>query len=143
MNRLLIFLAVFTSLILPAEAQELWAKTTAGMSVAEVREIYPNAVPPSSPVSSSPETEVLLTIPSVKVEDQTYRVAFFFRDEKLDKVALNHTGKQSFESQKLLENVEAFVSHIKKVKPAAAKGTYIKKVCISATMSPAVMLDYA
>jgi hypothetical protein len=49
-------------------------------------------------VSSSPETEVLLTIPSVKVEDQTYRVAFFFRDEKLDKVALNHTGKQSFES---------------------------------------------
>ncbi len=51
-------------------------------------------------------------------------------------------GKQSFESQKLLENVEAFVSYIKKIKPAAAKGTYIKKMCISATMSPGIRIDY-
>ena len=51
-------------------------------------------------------------------------------------------GKQSFAAEKLLENVEAFLAHIKKVKPASAKGTYIKKVCISATMSPSVMIDY-
>ena len=51
-------------------------------------------------------------------------------------------GKQSFAAEKLLENIEAFLSHIKKVKPASAKGTYIKKVCISATMSPSVMIDY-
>jgi len=51
-------------------------------------------------------------------------------------------GKQSFESQKLQENVEAFISHIKKTKPSAAKGTYIKKICISATMSPSIMVDY-
>ncbi len=47
-------------------------------------------------------------------------------------------GKQSFEQEKLVENIEAFVQYIKKVKPSTAKGTYIKKMCISATMSPAV-----
>jgi large subunit ribosomal protein L1 len=51
-------------------------------------------------------------------------------------------GKQSFPTEKLVENFEAFVSHIKKIKPAAAKGTYIKKMCISATMSPGVTVNY-
>ena len=51
-------------------------------------------------------------------------------------------GKQSFATEKLVENFEAFVSHIKKIKPAAAKGTYIKKMCISATMSPGVTVNY-
>jgi large subunit ribosomal protein L1 len=50
-------------------------------------------------------------------------------------------GKVSFEESKLVENIETFVSHIKKMKPGSAKGTYIKKVCISATMSPAVMVE--
>jgi len=47
-------------------------------------------------------------------------------------------GKQSFETEKLVENIEAFVSHIKKVRPATAKGTYIKGMHISATMSPSM-----
>jgi len=47
-------------------------------------------------------------------------------------------GKQSFDKKKLTENVEAFVNHIKRVKPASAKGIYIRKACLSATMSPAV-----
>ncbi len=47
-------------------------------------------------------------------------------------------GKQSFESEKLIGNIEVFVSHMKKIKPATAKGAYIKKMCISATMSPGV-----
>ncbi|MHC4225909.1 MAG: 50S ribosomal protein L1 [Planctomycetota bacterium] len=51
-------------------------------------------------------------------------------------------GKQSFETAKLVENIEAFVSHIKKIKPAAAKGTYLKRICISATMSPGITVDY-
>jgi len=50
-------------------------------------------------------------------------------------------GKQSFDKKKLLENIEAFVSHIKKVKPTAAKGTYIKKACVSATMTPGVQVN--
>jgi large subunit ribosomal protein L1 len=49
-------------------------------------------------------------------------------------------GKQSFEKQKLMENIDAFLAHIRRVKPAAAKGTYIKKVSLSATMSPSVQV---
>jgi large subunit ribosomal protein L1 len=45
-------------------------------------------------------------------------------------------GKQSFDEQKLTENIEALLSHIKKIKPASTKGTYIKKMVLSATMSP-------
>ena len=52
-------------------------------------------------------------------------------------------GKVSFEDSKLVENIDAFVSHIRKMKPGSTKGTYIKKVCISATMSPSVILDVA
>jgi large subunit ribosomal protein L1 len=51
-------------------------------------------------------------------------------------------GKQSFETKKLVENFEAFVSHIKRIKPATSKGTYIKKMCISATMSPGITISY-
>ncbi len=47
-------------------------------------------------------------------------------------------GKQSFETEKLVDNIDAFVSHIKKIRPAVAKGTYIKKMSISATMSPGI-----
>jgi large subunit ribosomal protein L1 len=50
-------------------------------------------------------------------------------------------GKQSFEAEKLVGNIEAFLSHINRIKPATAKGTYIKKVCLSATMSPSVMVS--
>lgn len=50
-------------------------------------------------------------------------------------------GKQSFDSKRLADNIEAFMDHIKKIKPAAAKGTYIKKAALSATMSPGVQLE--
>ena len=52
-------------------------------------------------------------------------------------------GKVSFEEAKLTENIDAFVSHIKRIRPGTAKGTYIKKVAISATMSPSVYVDVA
>ena len=50
-------------------------------------------------------------------------------------------GRQSFDVDKLVDNVKAFVSHIKKVQPAAAKGTYIKRICLSATMSPSITIS--
>ena len=50
-------------------------------------------------------------------------------------------GKQSFEVQKLTGNIEAFISHIKKIKPTTAKGTYIKKICLSASMSPSINVN--
>jgi large subunit ribosomal protein L1 len=50
-------------------------------------------------------------------------------------------GKQGFEAGKLVENIEALVSHLKKIKPSAAKGTYIKKMCISSTMGPSLVIN--
>lgn len=49
-------------------------------------------------------------------------------------------GKQSFDTKKLVDNIDAVISYIKRVKPSAAKGTYIKKICLSATMSPGVLV---
>ena len=50
-------------------------------------------------------------------------------------------GKASFEADKLIENIEAFVGFVKKSRPASTKGMYMKKICLSATMSPSVELD--
>jgi large subunit ribosomal protein L1 len=47
-------------------------------------------------------------------------------------------GKLSFPDQKLVENLDAFVANIQKIKPAAAKGTYVKKCVIAACMSPGI-----
>ena len=49
-------------------------------------------------------------------------------------------GKLSFDDDKLLGNIDAFLGRIRAMKPVSTKGTYIKKVCVSATMSPAVEL---
>ncbi len=49
-------------------------------------------------------------------------------------------GKQSFDNKKLVDNIDAVISYIKRVKPSNAKGTYIKKICLSATMSPGVLV---
>jgi len=49
-------------------------------------------------------------------------------------------GKVSFDAQKLIDNIEAVVAHIKRIKPASSKGTYIKKVSLSAAMSPGVLV---
>ena len=49
-------------------------------------------------------------------------------------------GKRSFEKQALKENIEAFISHIKAVRPAAAKGKYIQKTVVATTMGPGLKL---
>lgn len=50
-------------------------------------------------------------------------------------------GRASFPADDLKTNLKAFVDHLRKLKPATAKGTYIKKVCVSGTMSPGVQLQ--
>ncbi|HAL45029.1 MAG: 50S ribosomal protein L1 [Planctomycetes bacterium GWF2_42_9] len=50
-------------------------------------------------------------------------------------------GKLSFEENKLVENIQAFLGVIRRMRPQSAKGTYIKKIAISATMSPSVIVD--
>lgn len=49
-------------------------------------------------------------------------------------------GKVSFPTADLKENIEAVVNQVQKIKPAAAKGTYVKKISLSATMTPSVHL---
>jgi large subunit ribosomal protein L1 len=50
-------------------------------------------------------------------------------------------GKLSFSDEDLKANVTAFLEHIRRIRPAAAKGQYIKKVCLSGTMTPSVQLE--
>ncbi len=49
-------------------------------------------------------------------------------------------GKLSFDKAKLVDNINAMVAQIRKMKPQASKGAYLKKVVIKATMTPAVQL---
>jgi len=49
-------------------------------------------------------------------------------------------GKISFEPQKLVENIQAFINHILHLKPGTVKGHYIKSISVSATMSPGVRI---
>lgn len=64
-------------------------------------------------------------------------------DFKVDKFGIIHTsiGKMSFSSEKILENATEMISTINKLKPASAKGTYMKSVSISSTMSPGISID--
>ncbi len=64
-------------------------------------------------------------------------------DFKVDKAGIIHTsiGKVSFGSEKIEENSREFLQTIVKLKPSASKGTYIKSVFISSTMSPGVKID--
>lgn len=50
-------------------------------------------------------------------------------------------GKVSFDDDKLVENLKAFVEAIMKVKPSTVKGTYVKNISISSTMGPGIKLD--
>lgn len=62
---------------------------------------------------------------------------------RVDKKGNIHAGigKVSFDSEKISENISAFVAAINKQKPASAKGRYIKNAALSLTMSPAVRFD--
>ena len=50
-------------------------------------------------------------------------------------------GKLSFSLEDLRDNIVAFVDHIRRAKPAAAKGQFIRKVCLSGTMTPSVQIQ--
>jgi len=62
---------------------------------------------------------------------------------RAEKAGIVHAGigKASFESEKLLENIRAFVDAIQKAKPTGAKGTYLQKVSLSSSMGPGVRVD--
>ncbi len=64
-------------------------------------------------------------------------------DFKVDKYGIIHSavGKLSFDEQKLIENINELMNTIVKLKPSAAKGTYVKSVHLSSTMSPGIKVD--
>lgn len=64
-------------------------------------------------------------------------------DFKVDKTGIVHAaiGKVSFDADKIAENAKELISTIMKLKPTAAKGTYVKSIFMSSTMSPSVEVD--
>ena len=64
-------------------------------------------------------------------------------DFKVDKFGIIHTtvGKISFSADQIVENAKEVLNMILKLKPAAAKGSYVKSVYLSTTMSPGVQID--
>ncbi|WP_322508900.1 50S ribosomal protein L1 [Anaerolinea sp.] len=77
-------------------------------------------------------------LPRVIKESKAGRVEF-----RLDKSANLHVpiGKVSFDVEKLYENLSALMEAIRKARPAAAKGVYIRRVTITPTMGPGVRID--
>jgi large subunit ribosomal protein L1 len=64
-------------------------------------------------------------------------------DFRVDKTGIVHSGigKVSFAEEKLIENIKVFVNTVIKMKPASAKGTYLRSISISSTMGPGIFLD--
>ncbi len=64
-------------------------------------------------------------------------------DFKVDKNGIVHTaiGKVSFSVDKIAENAKEFINTLIKMKPSSAKGTYVKSIYLSSTMSPGIKID--
>jgi large subunit ribosomal protein L1 len=64
---------------------------------------------------------------------------------RVDKGGVLHVavGRQSFNKDALVENVQAFMAAVVRLRPTATKGTYVKKITLSTTMGPGLLLDTA
>nr|WP_236027030.1 50S ribosomal protein L1 [Geomonas diazotrophica] len=91
-------------------------------------------------------------MPNPKVGTVTFDLARAIKESKsgkvefrVEKAGIVHApvGKVSFSAETLRQNVVALVEALQKAKPAAAKGTYMKKVAVSSTMGPGVTIDLA
>jgi len=91
-------------------------------------------------------------MPNPKVGTVTFDLARAIKESKsgkvefrVEKAGIVHApvGKVSFPAETLRQNVTALLEALQKAKPAAAKGTYMKKVSISSTMGPGVNIDLA
>jgi large subunit ribosomal protein L1 len=91
-------------------------------------------------------------MPNPKTGTVTFDVATAIKETKagkveyrVDKTGVIHVGvgKVSFDADKLRDNTKALLDAVVKAKPATAKGKYVKKVNLAATMSPGVLLDEA
>jgi large subunit ribosomal protein L1 len=81
-------------------------------------------------------TDVATAVKNAKSGQVTYRV---------DKAGIVHCtiGKATFELNALKENLHALIADLQKAKPASSKGQYLKRITLSSTMGPGVMVDQA
>ena len=99
------------------------------------RVLGPRGLMPN-PKSGTVTTEIGEAVKAVKAGRIDFRV---------DKTGIVHTsiGKSSFSQDQIRENADAFLKEILRLRPAAAKGLYVKSVTLSTTMGPAVPVDRA
>jgi large subunit ribosomal protein L1 len=89
-----------------------------------------------NPKSGTVTADVAKAVKEVKAGKIEFRV---------EKAGIVHAtvGKANFEKEKLVENVNSFLNTIMRLKPATAKGQYIKSIALSTTMGPGVHIDRA
>ena len=89
-----------------------------------------------NPKSGTVTPDVAKAVKEVKAGKIEFRV---------EKAGIVHAtiGKAAFEKEKLVENIHSFLSTIMRLKPATAKGQYVKSIAISTTMGPGVHIDRA
>jgi large subunit ribosomal protein L1 len=89
-----------------------------------------------NPKSGTVTPDVAKAVKEVKAGKIEFRV---------DKAGILHStvGKANFETKQLSDNIHAFLNMVVRLKPATAKGTYIKSIALSSTMGPGVMIDRA
>lgn len=87
-----------------------------------------------NPKSGTVTTDVAKAVKEVKAGKIEFRV---------DKAGILHAtlGKANFEKEQLVENVNAFLSTVARLKPASAKGQYIRSISLSSTMGPGVHVE--
>ena len=81
-----------------------------------------------------------VTMDVVKAIEETKKGKVNYRTDSFGNIH-GIVGKTSFEEEKLIENLKAFVEVILKAKPATVKGAYVKNISISTTMGPGIKLD--
>jgi large subunit ribosomal protein L1 len=87
-----------------------------------------------NPKSGTVTPDVATAVKEIKAGKIEFRV---------DKAGIVHAtvGKASFEEEKLVQNIQSFLSTIIRLKPSTAKGTYVKSVALSTTMGPGVLIS--
>lgn len=87
-----------------------------------------------NPKSGTVTADVAKAVKEVKAGKIEFRV---------DKAGIVHAtvGKANFEKQKLVENINAFLATVVRLRPVTAKGQYVRSIAISSTMGPGVKID--
>jgi len=98
------------------------------------RVLGPRGLMPN-PKTGTVTTDVVKAVKEIKAGKIEYKV---------EKNGIIHVGvaKMSFDNQQIVENISVFINAIKKAKPAAVKGIYMKKVTLSSTMGPGIRINH-